>query len=156
MAGLITPELIETVLARLPSGLTLAQLSRELGFDRGTFYSTLARDENLLNRYAQARDMQCEAWADDLWDEAERADDETNVQSQRLRIDTKKWIMSKLVPKRYGDKQLVTGADGQGPIVIRCEGMPSLPRRDALDQAKPVIELASGQDQRLTPVVKAE
>ena len=36
----------------------------------------------------------------------------------RLQVDTRKWLMSKLVPKKYGDKQLHTGADGEGPAVF--------------------------------------
>jgi len=37
----------------------------------------------------------------------------------RLRVDTRKWIASKLKPKKYGDKvtQEITGADG-GPVQI--------------------------------------
>ncbi len=41
-----------------------------------------------------------------------------HVQRSRLRVDTRKWILSKLAPKRYGDKLQHTG-DGGGPIRVR-------------------------------------
>ena len=43
--------------------------------------------------------------ADDIVD---IADHDTTVQA-RQRIDVRKWLMSKALPKRYGDKQTVEG-----------------------------------------------
>jgi len=42
-----------------------------------------------------------------------------NIQRSRVRIDTRKWLASKLKPKKYGDKVDLThgGPDG-GPIKI--------------------------------------
>lgn len=42
----------------------------------------------------------------------ERTDSDV-IQRSRLRVDTRKWLMSKLAPKKYGDKTLLTGADGE-------------------------------------------
>jgi hypothetical protein len=41
--------------------------------------------------------------ADELVDIADDGGDE-GVQRSRLRIDTRKWVLSKMKPKRYGDK----------------------------------------------------
>ena len=40
--------------------------------------------------------------------------DSTAVQRNRLRVDARKWLLSKLAPKKYGDKltQEHTGANG--------------------------------------------
>ncbi|MBX8785491.1 hypothetical protein HBA94_17175 [Ochrobactrum sp. GRS2] len=50
------------------------------------------------------------------------ADDEecADVQKAKLRIDTRKWLMSKMAPKKYGDKVMNehSGPDG-GPIPVR-------------------------------------
>jgi hypothetical protein len=43
--------------------------------------------------------------------------DHDNINRARLKVDTRKWMAAKLSPKKYGDKLLHTGADGQGPIV---------------------------------------
>ena len=47
------------------------------------------------------------------------------IQRSRLRVDTRKWILSKMVPKKYGTKVTaeITGADG-GPV--KTEEMSSL------------------------------
>ena len=43
--------------------------------------------------------------------------DAAGVQRNRLRVDTRKWVMSKLAPKKYGEKLEHSGPDG-GPIQI--------------------------------------
>ncbi len=82
-------------------------------------------------QYARAREAQAEVRADEIVD---IADDDTNdftadkdgklvannehIQRSRLRVDARKWIAAKLLPKRYGDKLQHTG-DGGGPIRVR-------------------------------------
>ncbi len=44
--------------------------------------------------------------------------DHEHIQRSRLRIDTRKWIASKLLPKRYGDKLQHTGPGG-GPVKVK-------------------------------------
>jgi hypothetical protein len=41
-----------------------------------------------------------------------------HVQRSRLRIDTRKWLASKLKPKKYGDK-LELGGDDNSPLTVR-------------------------------------
>ena len=89
--------------------------------------------EGFAAQYARAREVQFLAIADEL---LEIADDGSNdwmqrtskdksggwelngehIQRSRVRIDTRKWILSKMLPKVYGDKAevAVTGANG-GP-----------------------------------------
>jgi hypothetical protein len=72
-------------------------------------------------RYALAREMGFDSLAEELL-EISDADciapdgwvDAGAVQKARLMSDNRKWLLSKLVPKVYGDKvvQEVTGADG--------------------------------------------
>lgn len=81
-------------------------------------------------QYARAREAQAEALFEEIFS---IADDGTNdkyidengnvkvdhdvIARSRLRVDTRRWAMSKMAPKRYADKvqQEVTGADG-GPL----------------------------------------
>jgi len=57
--------------------------------------------------YARAREQQAEAFAQEL---IEIADDESGdvkgdaVRRSQLRVETRKWVASKLLPKKYGDK----------------------------------------------------
>src|SRR5580692_5216704 len=86
--------------------------------------------EGFSNRYARARDLQAQGIADELLEIAddgrndwtqrtgndERGGWELNgehIQRSRVRIDTGKWLLCKMLPKVYGDKAevAVTGAD---------------------------------------------
>jgi hypothetical protein len=42
------------------------------------------------------------------------------VQKHKLQVDTRKWLLSKLAPKKYGDKIEVSG-DPANPLVQRIE-----------------------------------
>jgi len=70
-------------------------------------------DEELVNQYARAKEQQAEYMADEMMDIADEmpltnpmtgAIDSAAVQHQRLRTETRKWLMGKLKPKKYGDK----------------------------------------------------
>ena len=38
------------------------------------------------------------------------------MQDKRLRVDARKWLLSKLAPKKYGDKLGIGGAPELGPV----------------------------------------
>jgi hypothetical protein len=40
------------------------------------------------------------------------------VQKQKLRMDTRKWLLSKMAPKKYGDKLELSG-DDKSPLTIQ-------------------------------------
>ena len=71
-------------------------------------------------QYARAREAQAELRADEITDIADGVEHGASeaVQAARLRVDARKWIAAKLLPKRYGDKVQHTG-DGGGPIRVR-------------------------------------
>ena len=98
-----------------------------------TFYNWL-NDENKAKQYARATEIRAEAIFDEMF---EIADDGTNdygtkilldgseievlnsehIQRSRLRIDTRKWALSKMNPKKYGDK-IETKNEHSGEITI--------------------------------------
>lgn len=43
-----------------------------------------------------------------------------HIARSRLRVDTRKWIMSKLAPKKYGEKLEIAG-DQESPLVKRLD-----------------------------------
>ena len=45
------------------------------------------------------------------------ATDSGAVQKQRLQVDTRKWLLSKLAPKKYGDRMTLAG-DEDSPLKI--------------------------------------
>ncbi len=87
--------------------------------------------EDFMDQYARAREAQAEARADEIVDIADdesgdfttdedgkRVVNHEQIQRSRLRVDARKWIAAKLLPKRYGDKLQHTG-EGGGPIRVR-------------------------------------
>jgi hypothetical protein len=83
------------------------------------------------SRYTRAREFGCDSIADEIVeisDEPILFNDEPNnaiVQHARLRTDNRRWLLSKMMPKRYGDKvtQEITGEDG-GALITRIELVP--------------------------------
>jgi hypothetical protein len=83
--------------------------------DRDGFYLQYARAREL--GYLSMADELTEISDDDSGDKTtdgngnERMDAEF-VGRSRLKLDTRKWLLSKALPKIYGDKVALTGADG--------------------------------------------
>ena len=63
--------------------------------------------QGFYTHYARARALRTERWAEEiieLADEPIAPGDNAAVQCARLRVDTRKWLMSKLAPRKYGDR----------------------------------------------------
>lgn len=96
-------------------------------------YSTvmkwLEEDEILSDRYARGKEAQADFMADELLEIADSdvdnvvdqngvsRKDSADVQHKRLRVDTRKWLASKLKPKKYGDKTILSG-DKENPLAV--------------------------------------
>lgn len=103
-----------------------------------TVFKWLAAHSEFVEQYTRAREAQADTLADELIDiaddsandyydrpvgtegETQRVVDAEHINRSRLRVDTRKWVASKLKPKRYGEKisAELTGAGG-GPIIIQ-------------------------------------
>jgi hypothetical protein len=96
-----------------------------------TVFGWLATDKAFSEQYARACEARTNAMAEEIIEIAddssadalrdpETGDERLNaefVARSRIRIDTRKWLMARMAPKKYGDKvsQEVSGPDG-GPI----------------------------------------
>lgn len=69
-------------------------------------------DQNieLANLLAHARSIRLKAWREDVLDISD--DDSLDPNDRRIRIETRKWLLSKEMARIYGDKLDVT-SDGQ-------------------------------------------
>ena len=131
-------------LARMSAGQTLREICRDDHMpSESTVREWVLDDRNgFAARHARARELQLEAWADEIneiGDDAtndwmdrqcrdgstERVLDNEHVQRSKLRIDTKKWLLARLLPKRYGDR---TAIEHSGSITTGLA--------DRLDQAR--------------------
>ena len=117
---------ITKVLSGMRNGLSLRQSSENANVKAQTFLSWVDQDKDLSEQYARARSDMIDKIADDILKIAdeeliptgEGKVDSAMVQKQRLRVDTRKWLLSKVAHKKYGDKLELTG-DETAPVNIQ-------------------------------------
>lgn len=120
------------------TSLSLRKILLELqknGVDDVPTYSTIknwiADDNDFFAQYARAKEKQLDVYADEIveisdndgldlgfTEEGKSFVNHENINRSRLRVDTRKWILSKLAPKKYGDKLGLDTGD-TGPIVLK-------------------------------------
>lgn len=116
---------------RLANGESLRKICIDEGMpSKWTVLEWLAKDEEFAAQYTRARELQAELYLDEIIaisDDsaldteidpetgAERTNHEV-VARAKLRVDTRKWAMSKMAPKKYGDR---TAIDVDGSLNIR-------------------------------------
>jgi hypothetical protein len=122
---------IEEIYRRLAEGESLVDICRSEGMPgQSTVYRWLQDDEEFRKRYTEAREMQADVYADEIiriaddgrndWMEKQGDGDAgwvangEHLQRSRLRVDARKWVASKLRPKKYGDATLIKHADAEG------------------------------------------
>lgn len=133
-------QIADKICIELASGMSLREIaSAEDMPGQSTIYQWLQRHAEFAEQYARAREAQAEHWADEIleiaddgsndWMERQNRDGSTyeavnaeHINRSRLRVDSRKWLMSKLAPKKYGDKVDLThtGKDG-GPLRVTWE-----------------------------------
>lgn len=68
-------------------------------------YAWLSENESFRDKYARARELQAEFYANEIVEIADSVQEDVSaVAKARLQVDTRKWVASKLAPKKYGDK----------------------------------------------------
>jgi hypothetical protein len=122
----------DAILADVAAGEAAYKAMQAHSVPRKAFYAHIAVDEQAGNKYARAKQSGMEVLADEIIEISDNSmgdwfDDKLNpevVARARLRVDSRKWLLSKLVPKKYGDKVDLTHAGpGGGPIVQRVENV---------------------------------
>lgn len=135
-----TRELADEICERIADGETLRQVCRLKGIAASTVRRWVLNDiDGFSARYTHARELCLESWADEVveigddgvndWMSREHKDLPDNdpkkiawqvngehVTRSRLRVDSRKWLLSKLRPDKYGDK-LQVGGDPNGAAI---------------------------------------
>lgn len=127
-----TPDVAGAICDRMADGESLVSICREDAMpDRRTVYRWLDAHEEFRHKYARAVELRVEHWGDEILDIVDESGfDATVVDGRavidgeaigraRLRMDARKWLMSKLLPKKYGDLTRLTGGDGEGPVLTK-------------------------------------
>lgn len=118
-----TPELDSKICERIAAGESLSQICRDDDMPhRDTVYEWKGKNQAFSDRYARAVEDRAENLASEIVEISdESAVDPTSesVAAARLKVDARKWIASKLFPRKYGDKVQTehSGPDGK-PISV--------------------------------------
>ena len=132
-----TQEAADMICTQLAEGMSLREICRQEGMpNKSTVMRWLHSQAGFRDQYARAKEIGIEAIAEDILDIAddasndwmERYDKEGNntgwqfngeaARRSQIRIDSRKWLLSKLAPKKYGEKveQTIQGPNG-GPVL---------------------------------------
>jgi hypothetical protein len=118
-------QVAELVLQGMRNGLSGFKACQAAGVPQSTFAGWVNEDAQLAERYAHAREDLIERMASEVLelsdsDVPELADgrkDWAAVQKHKLQVDTRKWLLSKLAPKKFGDKMTLAG-DAENPLTV--------------------------------------
>ena len=109
-------EVADDICSLLASGESLNSICKKTGFpNRSTVYRWLREHDEFRNNYARASDDRAESIFEEILDIADGAEEETaSIAKARLQIDARKWILSRMNPKKFSDKQSIehTGPNG--------------------------------------------
>lgn len=128
-------EIAVIICERIADGNSLRSICAEDGMpSKSMVMRWLSQHAEFRDQYARAREAQADALFDEiiaiadapLIGEKIKIDKDGNkeitrgdmIEHRRLQVDTRKWMASKLLPKKYGDKQQLehSGVDG-APLV---------------------------------------
>lgn len=125
-----TPELAAEICERMAKGETLRQICRDDHVPAATtVHGWVKSIEGFSEQYAHAREALIAHWADEIVEIADDGSNDTITDSEggerqnsewisrsKLRVDTRKWLLSKLRPDKYGEKLELSG-DPTKPLV---------------------------------------
>lgn len=115
MESKLNNKLFEKICKKLETAdCGILKLCKEFLVSTETFYETINNDEIASKRYASAKQRQIENYSDkiheiedEMLNAVQNCDPKCSnavAQTYKLKIDNLKWLLSKLVPKKYGDR----------------------------------------------------
>ena len=145
------------ILAEISTGISVRKACEKYGVPESTFRLSVDPAQ-----YARAREACVEALADEImdisddgrndWMEKHGQEDTgwllngENVQRSKLRVDARKWLLSKIAPKKYGDKVAMEHTSPDGSMgVLHCE-QKALQAREELKRIQEERELVRADD----------
>ena len=117
----LTAAMKKEICRRIAEGQSLRSICRDKDMpDKSSVLRAVGKDERFRELYAAAREIQAEGYADEIIEIADEsrigkkskklADGNIEVttgdmvERSKLQVDARKWLLSKLLPKKYGDR----------------------------------------------------
>jgi hypothetical protein len=115
----VDAQTFDSIIADVAAGEAAYKALRAHGSNYRAFYGEIGRNPESREKYARAKADGMDRLADEICELADEAlPINEEIAKARLQIDSRKWLLSKLAPKKYGEKVDLThaGPDG-GPIL---------------------------------------
>lgn len=134
----------ERIFAAMREGQSLRQVCRTNSWPLTSVYDWLSQE--FTEQYASAQDARADYFFDDILEIADSTpDDKEAVAAAKLKIDTRKWIMGRMCPKKYADNVKV---DLSGEAKVTHDGNVDITPSDmAVRRINEIIGQAIGQRQ---------
>jgi hypothetical protein len=138
LLGRYTPEMATLICSLMAEGSSLRSICERDGRpDKSTVFRWLAVRKDFQDQYARAMYARADVYAEEIIEisddgrndtyEDEDGHETTNhdvIAQSRLRVDTRKWLMARMAPRKYGDRVTqVQAGDPENPVqtVTRVE-----------------------------------
>jgi hypothetical protein len=116
-----TQKLADEICAQLKLGHSVRKICRQPGMpdERTVRDWAHSREHPFYPQYTEARELGYQAMAEEILEISDGQSEDADAARDRLRLDTRRWLLSKCLPKIYGEKGSLelTGKDGE-PIEI--------------------------------------
>jgi hypothetical protein len=150
-----TQEIADQICEQLADGMSLREICKADDMpNRSTVFRWCALIPEFSIQYARAREEQAEALADEIIAIADEKTGDVRVDSEgreqpdhefiarsKLRVDARKWVASKLKPRKYGEKIQQEHTSPDGSMTPKALDMTKLPR----EALKAIVEAADTQ-----------
>ena len=110
-----------------------------------TIYDWAAHRPDFAESYARAKELQAQLLADQIIEIADTTEEGMEftdkadgtqerkrrdmIEHRKLRVDARKWVAAKLLPKKYGDRTALTNADGGNIGLTIISSVPRPPEK---------------------------
>lgn len=149
-----TQKIVDEIMSRVAMGYSIRKtLAPDHLPSIETHYRWLREKPEYYEHYTRAKEDQVDALAEDLLDIADDNSQDfieddyqggrtpgyqfnsEHVQRAKLRIETRRWLMSKMKPRKYGDKLDVTsdGKELPAPILLLPNQKPQIESRTPIE-----------------------
>lgn len=163
---LYSEELAGEICARLADGQSLKEICKSDDMPaRSTVFSWLAAHKTFTDMYMRAREVQADALFDEI---VAIADDGSNDYMERLndagegvgwqengealrrsalRVDARKWVVAKLLPRKYSEKHTTILEGGDKPVGVDVKLSPIEAARQVAFALRMGVEAAKTQSE---------
>ncbi len=116
----MTDEHMMTICTRIGSGEAVYRILLDDDLpSEWTFFQAVAKNPEWAKVYSMALQIRAERYIDETTELSDAsAKDPDEVPGLKLRVNTRQWIASRLLPKKYGDRVVLAG-DGENPLITQ-------------------------------------